>query len=369
MTDRGIRKEMFSSKKLAMLLVGLLVGGGLLGNWSRSDAQVASPVLKRAEPSPTVTHTPEEDDTPIKVETDLVNVLFSAQDRDRRLLTDLKKEDIRILEDGQSQEIFAFIRQTDLPLSLAILVDASSSMERALPEAKMAAKSFVESFVRPDKDEVAVISFTGEATLEQGMTSSVARLRRAIDRVQVVLPAGYIGGGVIVGTPPITTNPALGSTAIWDAIWVTADEVLGPAPDKTRRAIILLTDGVNTYGQKKLDDAVQAALRVEAAIYAIGIGDDFYDGVDKGVLKTITERTGGRAFFPESEEDLRQAFSQIQKEMRSQYLVAYGPTNEHKDGSYRKIEIQIVNPQLAKQKVRLTHRQGYFAKKETSQKK
>jgi len=198
------------------------------------------------------------------------------------------------------------------------------------------------------------------------MTNNIARLQRAIDRVQFVPPSGYVGGGVVVGTPPLSgTNQATqGSTAIWDAIWITSDEVLGPAPEKTRRAIILLTDGVNTYGRKKLDDAVQAALKSEAVIYSIGIGDNFYDGVDEPALKKISEKTGGRAFFPRDEAELRKAFEQIQIEMRSQYLIAYEPTNQKRDGSYRKIEIQIANPELVKQKVMLTHRQGYFAKTE-----
>lgn len=124
----------------------------------------------------------------------------------------------------------------------------------------------------------------------------------------------------------------------------------------------MLSDGVNTYGRKKLDDAVQAALKAEAVIYSIGVGDDFYGGVDRGVLNKISERTGGRAYFPRDEGELRQAFKQIQDEMRSQYLLAYEPANQTFDGSYRKIEIQLVNPALQKQKVKVTHRQGYFTK-------
>jgi VWFA-related protein len=251
-------------------------------------------------------------------------------------------------------------------MSLAILIDVSLSQQRTLPEEKEAAISFIENVIRPTKDEVSVISFTGEATLEQGMTSNLDRLRRAVDKVEVVLPSGYIGGGVSTGTPPINGSGTAiaGSTAIWDAIWVTSDEILGPAPDKTRRAIILLTDGVNTSGRKKLDEAVQAAQKAEAVIYTIGIGDRFYDGVDKNVLNKVSERTGGRAYFPRDENDLRNAFQQIQEEMRSQYLIAYEPTNAKKDGSYRTIEIQLVNQQLAKDKVKITHRQGYFAKTE-----
>jgi VWFA-related protein len=116
--------------------------------------------------------------------------------------------------------------------------------------------------------------------------------------------------------------------------------------------------------REKLDDAVQAAQRAEAVVYAIGIGDRFYDGVDEGVLRKISERTGGRAYFPKDEGELREAFKQIQEEMRSQYLLAYEPSNPVKDGSYRRIEIQLVNPQLQKEKVKLTHREGYFAKSE-----
>ena len=198
------------------------------------------------------------------------------------------------------------------------------------------------------------------------MTNNITKLRRAIERVEFVPPSGYIGGGVVVGTPPISgrNQTMQGSTAIWDAIWITADEVLGPAPEKTRRAIILLTDGVNTYGQKKLDEAVQASLKSEAVIYSIGIGDNFYGGVDKGVLNKISERTGGRAFFPKDEAELRNAFTQIQIEMRSQFLIAYEPSNQKRDGSFRTVEIQVVNPELVKQKVFLTHRKGYFAKTE-----
>ena len=316
-----------------------------------------------AKPAPTATP-PVSDDEVIKINSEVVNVLFTAQDRNRRLLTALRQEDVRLIENGQPQELISFSRQVDLPLSLAILIDTSVSQQRTLPEEKSAAIAFLETVMRPAKDEVSVISFTGEATLEQGMTNNLVRLRQAIDRVKFIPPSGYIGGGVIAGTPPISGDNQMtqGSTAIWDSIWVTADEVLGPAPERTRRAIILLSDGVNTSGRKKLDDAVQAALRSEAIIYSIGIGDNFYSGVDKGSLNKIAERTGGRAYFPRDERELRDAFRQIQDEMRSQYLIAYEPTDQKRDGSYRKIEIELVNQALQKEKVKITHRQGYFAK-------
>ena len=354
---------MFSRNRFLAVLVTAISAVWLIGS-SAADAQKTTPNPVAKAPAPTVTPTPSPtpEDEVIKVDTDVVNVLFTAQDRNRRLLTDLKQADIRLLEDGKAQEMITFSRQVDLPLSLAILIDTSGSQERTLPEEKAAAISFLETVMRPAKDEVCIVSFTGEATLEQGMTNNLARLRRSVEQVRFTPPSGYIGGGVIAGTPPISGDQTAGSTAIWDAIWVTSEEILGPAPEKTRRAIILVTDGQNNFGKKKLDDAVQAALRSEAIIYSVGIGDNFYFGVDKATLNKVSERTGGRAYFPRDERELRDAFQQIQEEMRSQYLIAYEPTNQVRDGAYRKIEIELTNQQLVKDKVKVTHRQGYFAK-------
>jgi VWFA-related protein len=355
---------MYLKSTVVFLFVAMAASVAFIAGSSPAEANV---VTQSGAPSPTPT--PPDDDV-IKVDTDVVNVLFTAQDRNRRLITDLKQSDVQLLENGKQQEIVAFSRQVDLPLSLSILIDTSVSQDRTLPEEKAAAISFIESVVRPAKDEVAVISFTGESTLEQGMTNNLAKLRRAVERVQFVPPSGYIGGGVVTnggrvpGTPPISAdNQAVAaSTAIWDAIWVTSDEVLGPAPEKTRRAIILITDGENTSGRKNLDDAVNAALKAEALIYSVGIGDNFYSGVNKSVLNKVSERTGGRAYFPRDERELRDAFKQIQEEMRSQYLIAYEPLDQNRDGKYRTIEIGLTNPQLIKDKIKLSHRQGYFAK-------
>jgi len=364
-------------RKLSLVLAfAVLCTGFFFADDTENVAAQTAAASPTPPPSATPSQTPIVDDEVLKIDTEVVNVLFTAQDRNRRLLTNLTKSDIKLLEDGVPQELSTFTRQVDLPLSLSILIDVSVSQQRTLPDEKDAAISFLESVVRPSKDEVAVLSFTGETTLEQDMTNNLTRLRRAIENVKFVPPSGYVGGGVVVGgsvpgTPPISgRNQGIqGSTAIWDAIWVTSREVLRAAPERTRRAIILLTDGQNTSGQKRLDDAVDAAVRSEAIIYSVGIGDGFYGGVDKGTLNKVSERTGGRAFFPRDENELRQAFKQIEEEMRSQYLVAYEPTNQNRDGSYRKIEIQLVNPQLKNEKVKLTHRQGYFAKSDKADKK
>ena len=229
----------------------------------------------------------------------------------------------------------------------------------------MAARAFVEAVMRPDSDEAAVVSFTGEVTLEQGFTGNIDRLRRAIDRVEFIPPSGYIGGGVVVGgTPPISgTNQMLaGSTAIWDAVWASSNELLTISADHTRRTIILLTDGEDTSSQVKMHEAIERAQKADALVYAIGIGDSYQGGVDTGKLEKIAEQTGGRAYFPKNERELRNAFAQIQRDLREQYLVAYSPSNKARDGSYRRVQIEIVDPELKKQKLRLNYRPGYFAK-------
>ncbi|HEY3039310.1 MAG TPA: VWA domain-containing protein [Pyrinomonadaceae bacterium] len=323
-------------------------------------------------PTPTVVpkeEIPQESEEVVRVETNLTSIFFTAADSSKRFISNLKKEDVRILEDGQPQEIFTFQPNIDLPLSIAILIDTSRSEERTLPDEKAAARSFIEAVMRPDKDEAAIVSFTGDVTLEQGFTGNLDRLRRAIDRVEFVPPSGYVGGGVVVGdgrtsTPPISdTNQIMaGATAIWDAVWASSNDLVSVSAENTRRTIILLTDGEDTISQVKMHEAIERAQKADALIYAIGIGDSYQGGVDESSLRKITEQTGGRAYFPRSESELRSAFMQIQRDLREQYLVAYSPSNKARDGSYRRIQIEVVDPELRKQKLKLNYRPGYFAK-------
>ena len=358
------------SRPLVLLvLVLLLVCGGVANRTlSAKNETNAQGAAATASPSPTPRNRdelPQDSDEVIKVETNLTNIFFTAADKNKRFITTLKAEDIRVLEDGQPQEVFTFQQNIDTPLSIAILIDTSISEQFTLPQEKAAAQAFLESVMRPQKDEAAIVSFTGDTTLEQGFTGSIDRLRRAIDRVEFVPPSGYIGGGVVVnGTPPISgTNQSLaGSTAVWDAIWATAEELIGTSAEHTRRALILLTDGDDTSSRMKMHEAIEKAQKADALIYAIGIGDRYQFNVNEGALRKIAGETGGRAYFPKHERDLNDAFTQIQKDLREQYLVAYSPTNKARDGSYRKIEIQVTNPELKQQNLKLNYRAGYFAK-------
>ena len=369
---------MFLQFKMTRVFVLALAAAFAVAGWAPARARVGGEPGQQQQQQPKPKATPQDgdeaidDDDVVRFETDLTNVLFTAVDKNKRFVTTIKKEDVRVLEDGVEQDVFTFQRETDRPLSLAILVDTSASHERTLPEEKSAAQRFVDAVIRSRRDEVAVLSFTGDATLEQGLTGNASNVRRAIDRIEFVPPSGYIGGGTVINvpgtTPPISGDAQrrAGSTAIWDAVWVTARDVLSETSDKTRRAIILLTDGVDTSSRLKMSEAIDSALKADAIIYSIGIGDDFFSGVEEDSLRQLSERTGGRAYFPRDETDLRSAFSQIQEELRSQYLLAYSPKNKAKDGTFRKVLIEVVSPELQKQKLRLTYRQGYFAQSATA---
>lgn len=305
-------------------------------------------------------------DEVLRVETDLTNLLFTATDKSRRYITTLQESDIRILEDGVPQKLFTFQRETDRPLSIAFLIDVSISEERTLPDEKAAARTFIENVIRSNKDQAAIIPFEGYAHLEQPLTRDVIALYRTLERVEVAFPS-YTGsappiGGITSG-PGTIAPPNEGSTAIWDSVVVTCANVLAREREQRRRAIILLTDGDDTASRVRRSAAIDQAIQTETVIYAIGIGDKKY-GVRKDQLRDIAERTGGRAFFPKKEDDLRAAFAEIEQELRSQYLVAYSSTNKNRDGSFRTMRIEITNPEFQKQRLKLRYRPGYFAKRQ-----
>jgi Ca-activated chloride channel homolog len=313
---------------------------------------------------PTRGQTPVDQDDVIRVDTDVTNLLLTATDKQRRFLTTLRAEDIKVFEDGAQQQIFTFERETNRPLALAFLIDVSSSEERTLPLEKRAARLFIERVIKSTTDQAAIIPFTGSAFLEQPLTHNVLGIYRALERVEIALPM-YTGSGLrlsgIASGPGLAAAPLDGTTAIWEAIFLTSRDVLAPLPPQGRRAIILLTDGHDTTSRVTRSEGVESVIGAEAVIYAIGIGDSKQDGVNRGTLKDIAERTGGRAFFPKKEEDLNAAFAEIEQELRTQYLIAYSSSNKNRDGSYRKISVEITNPDLLKEKVLLRHRPGYFA--------
>jgi Ca-activated chloride channel homolog len=339
----------------------------------RVDASSSEP-NDRTSPSTTSGETQaglEDDDEVLRVNTDLTNVLLTAIDKERRFVTSLRREDLRVTENGVAQEISLFQRETDLPLSLAILIDASESQKGVLADEKAAALAFLDAVIRPDKDQAAIVSFTGIPLLEQPLTNDLGRMRRAIERVKIVLPPERNEDDESAEASSVTQldeEDAVGYTGVWDAIWATTNDALLHTPERTRRAIILLSDGDDTSSQTKKQEAIDFAVKHNTVVYSIGIRDaEFPAGkLDKDALRKVSEKTGGSAFFPQNETELRAAFRQIQDELRSQYLVAYSPTNKLRDGSYRQIRIEVANPELRRQKLSLLYRQGYYARKQST---
>lgn len=287
---------------------------------------------------------------------------MTVVDRERRFVTTLKREDVRVLEDGVPQEVTIFQRETDLPLSLAILVDTSASQEGVMEDEKRAARAFLDSVLRPSKDTAAVVSFTGVTLLEQSPTDDPALLSAAVERLKVLYSSN--SPECDDQNEDIPEEQVLRcKTAVWDSIWLTLDEMLSKTPERTRRAVILLSDGDDTVSRKSRDEAADFAVKHNAVVYSIGIRDEKFEHgeLQRGDLRKVSERTGGRAFFPRDRAELGAAFAQIEQELRAQYFIAYTPTNRRRDAAFRRVKVEVVSPALRKEKLRLLYRQGYYA--------
>ena len=310
-----------------------------------------------------------DEDEVLNVDTSLVNVLFNAVDRDRRYVTTLRREDVRVFENEVPQEVTAFQHETNLPISIAIVIDVSFSQVIPLPDEQQAAKRFVESILRPGRDEVAVISFAGGATVEQDLTDDADALRRAIDNVVIEPQADDTTNyeyhmGEKAAVPPAQNDffGLPGSTALWDAVWATSTELMARAPRNARRALVVLSDGDDRTSRVRRGEAVEAAIKANTVVYAIGFKPDCDDcKLEKKELRRLAEETGGRAFFPEAAADFNAAFGQIESELRTQYLLSYVPANRARDGSFRRIRLEIADRELQKQKIKLAYREGYYA--------
>jgi Ca-activated chloride channel homolog len=292
------------------------------------------------------------DNDPIELSTDVVNVLFSVTDPQNRFVPDVGEADVIVSEAGVRQQVFSFAKQTNLPLAVAVLVDVSSSQEYTFADEKRAAQAFLQGVLRPRKDTAAIVKFREDTSWVQGMTNRLERVYEAFNRLE--------------WESRTTAGSRFGATAFYDAVAVTATELFPkPATDPTpetmvRRAIIVLTDGDDNASDRTLQQAIDDAIRSDVIVYTVGIGDRYRStAVKRDVLETLARQTGGRAYFPESYTDLRAAFKQIDEELRSQYVIAYEPSNTARDGTFREISVTIPG----RQDVRVYHRKGYYAPK------
>jgi VWFA-related protein len=295
----------------------------------------------------------------LKVNVDVVQLFFNVKDKHGALIPNLNKDNFQLFEDGHPQVIKYFKAESDLPLTLGILIDSSGSQQRVLEMEKEVGSSFLENILR-QKDEAFIISFDVDITLLQDFTNSVSRLRHALNEAKINT------GGVGCATGPIGPQgpipcPSTGprGTALYDAVYLASHDEF--SHEVGRKAMILLTDGDDQGSRLKIRDAIEAAQKADTICYVLLIADRGFYGFGgysgDAEMRKLTQETGGRVIEVGNKiEKLRKAFDQISEELRSQYNVGYVPSNNVRDGSFRKVEIK---PKDSNYKVQA--RSGYYA--------
>jgi VWFA-related protein len=291
----------------------------------------------------------------IKVDVDLVNIFFTVRSKHGGLVGNLEKNDFTLFEDNKQQEIKYFARQTDLPLTIGLLIDVSASQGNLIGVEQQAASQFFSSVLRP-KDLAFLISFGAEAELLQDYTSSPKLLRAGLEGLKV----NSSTGGLHPGPVPTVYQPR--GTILYDAVYLAASEQL--KGQVGRKVLVLITDGEDQGSRYKIQEAIEAAQKADAIIYGIYYVDrQFYSrggftfgGVSDAALRRMAEETGGHVFAVDRKYTLQEIFQQLQDEMRSQYSIGYTPTNDRKDGTFRRIDIRTTDKEL-----KVQARKGYYA--------
>jgi len=295
----------------------------------------------------------------LKVNVEVVQLFFNVKDKHGALIPSLGKDNFEVFEDGKPQAIKYFKAESDLPLTLGILIDSSGSQQRVLDMEKEVGSSFLENIIRP-KDEAFVISFDVDVDLLQDFTNSVSRLRHALFEAKINTGGVSCSGGPIGPQGPIpcsSTGPR--GTLLYDAVYLASHDVL--SHEVGRKAMILLTDGQDEGSRLKIKDAIEAAQKADAICYVILLADRGFYGFGgysgDTEMKKLTQETGGRVIDVGNKPDkLRKAFDEISNELRSQYNIGYTPTNTVRDGNFRKVEIKS-----KPEEYRIQARSGYYA--------
>jgi VWFA-related protein len=284
---------------------------------------------------------------PLEVKTTVVNVFATVRDHHNGIVADLGKDDFKIYEDGVEQKVQYFTKEVDMPITLGLLMDTSGSMDRMLPAEQDAASRFVREILRK-KDEAMVISFDLDVNLLADFTEDPSVLEHAIRETRI----NAAGPVITPGTVP--QNGAIG-TDLYDAIYLACHDEL--ANEAGRKGVIILTDAEDNGSKVSVDDAIEAAQRADAVIHVILIRDYFATtGVGPGVAHHMAEETGGRVIDVHSDSSLEKAFDEISQELRSQYVLGYYPSNTKRDGTFRKIKVEVDKPD-----VKVLARKGYYA--------
>jgi VWFA-related protein len=278
------------------------------------------------------------DDQTLTVTVDLVNIVFAVADKKGKFITNLKKEDFRIFEDNRPQIVTNFSRETDLPLTIALLVDTSGSIRDKLRFEQEAAIEFFYSTLQRGKDQALLISFDSGTQLLQDFTDNPETLADKIRDIRA-------GGG----------------TALYDAVFLAVDRKL--SGQSGRKVLIVISDGDDNSSRVSLTETLEIAQKNDVTIYSISTNSTAYFGSreqDRGdkTLRKYSEETGGKAFFPLKLQDLASSFQDIHQELRSQYTIGYRPTNGKADGTFRRVRIDVANKDF-----KARHRSGYYMPK------
>ncbi len=266
-----------------------------------------------------------------------VNVVFTVTDKHGHRVTDLKQSDFRVLDDNKPvEDIRSFHSETNLPLRVGLLIDASNSVRDRFKFEQESAIEFLNQTVRPRYDRAFVVGFDATPEVTQDFTDNTEALARGVRELRP-------GGG----------------TALFDALYFACRDKLLKMPQTppSRHAIILLSDGEDNLSHVSREDAIEMAERAETIVYTISTNVSGTKGPGDKVLERIADATGGRAFFPFQIRDVTDAFAEIQNELRSQYAIAYKPANFKADGHFRSIEI-VAND---RKNFHVRARRGYFA--------
>jgi len=301
------------------IVIGSMLFFGLFGARAQQDPAKQPQSPSKQKPDETA---------PGQISTTTVNVRLPVtvvDGKSGRFIVNLEQGDFEIKEDSAPQRIESFLPQSDLPLDVAVLMDTSNSVKPKLKFERDAAISFLYTMLESRKDRALFATFDSEVELHQDFTNRLDLLTKAIDSVK-----------------------AQGETRMYDAIFSVCEEKMAASPGR-RRAMVIITDGEDTVSEKTLDQAIDIAQRTETVIFVISTKAGGFFGVQAGTvdrredknLKELAEETGGRAFFTAEVIELERSFTAIARELRSQYLIAYSPTNDNYDGKFRKIEVRV----------------------------
>src|SRR5215510_9588745 len=298
------------------------------GAQQTQSAQQSSPRQKQgSKTEPGGAKRGDTDPSQIKQVTVNVRLQVTVIDKNNRFVVDLKETDFEIAEDKAPQAIISFQPQSNLPLDLAVLMDTSTSVKPKLKFEKDAALTFLVTMLKSSQDRALFSTFDSQVELHQDFTNRLDLLTQAINKVK-----------------------AQGGTKMYDAIYSICEEKMMARTPGRRYAMVVITDGADTESQRDLKDAIDIAQRSETTVYVISTESGGFFGAQLGLvyrkedkdLKRLAEETGGRAFFTADLAELGKILDGIARELRSQYLIAYEPTNGNYDGKYRQVEVKLL---------------------------